>query len=217
VEFYKGVRKGSRITLVVCFFGFYLTLTYSLIYRCIGFSTFSTTVACKNDKYVKYNVISYINYGIYDGPSKKQISDMVKARRETFNNSILCPTIYRCECVSGWYYLIEINSNDIDIIPPIYVTPKKCEHAFNYCNSNIKYIPKNCMSLKMCQTAFDINIEYFKYFSKIYITQKMCDVIVKIYPHYILKEIPVRFITTALCSHIVKDNNTKLCDYQTII
>jgi hypothetical protein len=45
VEFYKGVRKGSRITFVVCFFGFYLTLTNSLIYRCIGFSTFSTTVS----------------------------------------------------------------------------------------------------------------------------------------------------------------------------
>jgi hypothetical protein len=165
----------------------------------------------KNDKcvkYSKYNVIIYINDDVmYEGPSKKQLIDMVKTRSETFHNNILCPVIYRCERVFGWYSLIELNSDDINTVPSKYVTPKKCEHAFNCRHSNIKYIPKNCMTQKMCQTAFDIDIYYFRYFSKKYITQEMCDEIVRFYPHYILEEIPIRFITDSMCSHIVEDKD----------
>jgi hypothetical protein len=189
----------------------------------------------KDDKRVKYskcNAIIYNGgYGGYGGPTKKEITDIVTARRETSHDNIMCPAIYRCFKKSERYSLIELNSNDISIVPSKYITLKKCAHAFNHNHSNIKYIPKNCMTLEMCQTAFDMDVDYIRYFPKKYITQEMCqtafdmdvdyfiiipkkyitqdmcDSVIQFYPHYILKEIPIKFITDDMCSHIVEDQH----------
>lgn len=158
----------------------------------------------------KHNFLLYLDKEITCKKRQRQTMDIIK-KETTMYNHVLCPKIYALYRLydSDKYveYVFEVDSNYINLIPNRYKTPKKYLHSFNYDHSNIQYIPKSIITPEICQTAFTTNMETFKYIPRKHITQEMCTIVVKYFPQYLLKEIPSKFITTAMCKNLAMRRN----------
>ena len=158
----------------------------------------------------KKNYILYLDKLIVTPEKRRYIFQKIKECQPKYENTH-SPRIY----MTFWGYVYEIDTNYIKFIPKKYQTPRKCIHAFDYHCSNIQYIPKSNITHEMACYAFEVNIENFKFIPNCFKTQTMCEIAINYNPQFLLKDIPKKFITDAMCINIVNiDGNLfRLKDY----